>query len=404
MADDGDAPGRVTFPQSRNDFGNDTRVAYNQAEDKWTLNDYDGSAWEWHPAKGLDAQAGKGRWASIVDQNLADMQAQAYMTAPQSSEAVAGKDKKRKQESQKDAKSANKKQKTEERSQRQNTAIWVTGLPLDTNVSEVNDMFSRYGLIAKEIDSDQPRIKLYKDASTGALKGEALIVYFKAESVMLAVTMLDEAEFRPGDGGSKIRVAEANYDYKKVKGTDTSDVTQGKKEVSQQEKAQAERHKQKITQRTQEMNRKLADWSDDEEPQQLTETSSRWDKVVILKHMFTLKELEEDPAAYAEIKDDVFEECGKLGEVTRLVVYDKEEDGVISVKYGNAEAAKACVRLMNGRVFGGQKVQATIATGREKYKKSKNKDDDDDGDAEENRIGEFGDFLEQDSKLGEQIR
>ena len=36
---------------------------------------------------------------------------------------------------------------------------------------------------------------------------------------------------------------------------------------------------------------KLADW-DDDDPQSIQDTSSRWDKVVILKHMFTLEELE----------------------------------------------------------------------------------------------------------------
>jgi hypothetical protein len=35
----------------------------------------------------------------------------------------------------------------------------------------------------------------------------------------------------------------------------------------------------------------LADW-DDDDPSTLPETRSRWDKVVILKHMFTLQELE----------------------------------------------------------------------------------------------------------------
>ncbi len=36
---------------------------------------------------------------------------------------------------------------------------------------------------------------------------------------------------------------------------------------------------------------KLADW-DDDDPSTLDDNSSRWDKVVILKYMFTLKELE----------------------------------------------------------------------------------------------------------------
>ena len=36
---------------------------------------------------------------------------------------------------------------------------------------------------------------------------------------------------------------------------------------------------------------KLADW-DDDDPQAQIATSSRWDKVVVLKHMFTLQELD----------------------------------------------------------------------------------------------------------------
>ena len=32
-----------------------------------------------------------------------------------------------------------------------------------------------------------------------------------------------------------------------------------------------------------------------------------------------------------------------MGPVTNVVLFDKEADGVASVRYGNAEAAKACV-------------------------------------------------------------
>lgn len=38
-------------------------------------------------------------------------------------------------------------------------------------------------------------------------------------------------------------------------------------------------------------NRKLTDW-DDDDPQTMPDQSSKWDKVVILKHMFSLQELE----------------------------------------------------------------------------------------------------------------
>ena len=129
---------------------------------------------------------------------------------------------------------------------------------------------------------------------------------------------------------------------------------------------------------------KLADW-DDDDPSALAETSSRWDKVVILKHMFTLAELAEDPAAMLEIKEDIRDECSKTGDVTNVVLFDRERDGVASVRYGNAEAAEACVRVMHGRHFDGRTVEAYIADGSEKFKKSsakKAEEEEEEGEAE----------------------
>lgn len=41
-----------------------------------------------------------------------------------------------------------------------------------------------------------------------------------------------------------------------------------------------------------------------------------------------------------------------MGPVTNVVLFDKEVDGVASVRYGNAEAARACVdvRYVSGNV------------------------------------------------------
>lgn len=46
-----------------------------------------------------------------------------------------------------------------------------------------------------------------------------------------------------------------------------------------------------------------------------------------------------------EIKEDIREECAKLGEVTNVVLYDNEPDGVASVRFANAQAAEACVQV-----------------------------------------------------------
>jgi HIV Tat-specific factor 1 len=48
-------------------------------------------------------------------------------------------------------------------------------------------------------------------------------------------------------------------------------------------------------------------------------------RVVVLKHMFTLKELEKDPSLLLDLKEDVREECETLGEVTNVVLYDVKQ-------------------------------------------------------------------------------
>lgn len=95
---------------------------------------------------------------------------------------------------------------------------------------------------------------------------------------------------------------------------------------------------------------------------------NRNSRVVVLKHMFTLKELDEDPTLLLDLKEDVREECSKLGEVTNVVLYDvsscglliyltrftfqsqKEPDGVMTIKYRDPLSAQACV-LVRFRMY-----------------------------------------------------
>lgn len=218
------------------------------------------------------------------------------------------------------------------------------------------------------------------------------IVYFRPESVPIAINMLDETDFRLGQrvesGPMRVKAAEASYKHQKDKPLTGEEArTRG---------TNAHRDRQNIIKKTQEMNKyvfnlvtfgihadylliccgsRLADW-DDDDPQAITEVSNRWDKVVVLKHMFTLAELASDPAAIIDIKDDVRTEGGKFGEVTNVILYDKEETGVITVRFSNTISAKACVKAFDGRIFDGQRVEASIALGSERFKKSTKQDTD----------------------------
>lgn len=258
---------------------------------------------------------------------------------------------------------------------RQNTAVYVTGLPHDATVDEVYDLFSKKGgVIAEEIDSGKPRIKLYTDEA-GDFKGDALVVFFKPQSVDMAIMLLDETEFRYTESGlssGKIRVQAADSSYKKT----SYDQEPGAKAGNGGEKPRQknDRDRQKIIKRTQKLDAKLADWDDDDPQQEETRAS----KVVILTRMFTLQELEEDPAALLEIKEDIREECEKLGEVTNVVLYDLEPQGIVAVKFRRPESADACVDLMQGRAFAGRVVEARLSFGKERFGQSGKKDDESD--------------------------
>ena len=74
--------------------------------------------------------------------------------------------------------------------------------------------------------------------------------------------------------------------------------------------------------------RKLGEWDDEDgfgptiSEEEKARAANKASRVVVLKHMFTLKELDEDASLLLDLKDDVREECSMLGEVTNVVLYD----------------------------------------------------------------------------------
>ncbi|KAI3328943.1 hypothetical protein HD806DRAFT_481164 [Xylariaceae sp. AK1471] len=393
MADSTPPPG-LPFPTDPQQFANDERISFSRLDNKHIGVLDDGSEFEW------DAQLK--RWiSSTIDEELLAQQQSAYGGGGASDDSSTTSTQTNNSNKRKNGSSeqrSNKRQRAPP-PPRQNTAIYVTGLPLDVTVDEVHEVFSRKcGVIAEEIDSGRPRIKLYMD-DKGNLQGDALIVFFKPQSVEMAIMLLDDTDFRytaSGLSSGRMRVQAAESKYKKTNYDRESEDKTGKGGAGSGEQSTdatnnnggdvhnpitgagkprdmaREHDKQKIIKRTQKLAAKLADWDDDDDgpfSAQL-ETNAIKERVVILRHMFTLRELEEDPAAMLEIKEDIRDECAKLGTVTNVVLYDLEEDGIASVKFKTPEAAVACVDVMDGRAFDGRTVRATIASGKEKFRRS----------------------------------
>ncbi|CAJ2501757.1 Uu.00g046100.m01.CDS01 [Anthostomella pinea] len=382
------APG-LSFPTDPRDFHTDERISFSKLDNKHIGVLDDGTEFEW------DAQLK--RWIPTLDEELLAQQQSAYAGGATSDDSSSNNQtNKRKNGASSDRPS--KKQKAPPQP-RQNTAIYVTGLPLDVTVDEVAEAFSRKcGVIAEEIDSGRPRIKLYNDEQ-GSFKGDALVVFFKPQSVDMAIMLLDDTDFRytaSGLASGRMRVQAADSSYKKTtyekengdkaggggdernkpsNGENTAITGGGGAGAPKPDRARAQ-DKQKIIKRTQKLDAKLADWDDDDPYGGQLETAAKRDRMVILRHMFTLQELNEDPAAMLDIKDDIREECEKLGPVTNVVLYDLEEDGVASVKFKTPEAAEACIAMMDGRAFDGRTVRAAMAVGKQRFRRSDKSQDD----------------------------
>ena len=220
-----------------------------------------------------------------------------------------------------------------------NTAIYITGLPLNATVEEVSEVFSKAGLILLDA-AGQPKIKLYTDSKTGRRNGDGLIVYYKEESMTLAQSLFDEAPLRIGDHGNTMKVTKAQWDHKEANAEDDKEKDDGKPKKKGKSNAEA----QKMQRRAEKLQKEAADYdpSYDERESGLAAVGATSNqqggakaaggRVVVLAHVFTLEELEEDASLLLDLKEDVREECEALGTVTNVVLYDVSSD-ILSVSH-----------------------------------------------------------------------
>jgi HIV Tat-specific factor 1 len=133
-----------------------------------------------------------------------------------------------------------------ERGPKQTTAVFVSGLPLDASVEEIAAVFERYGVLA-EADDGKPRVRIYEDEQ-GRPKGEALVTYFKAESVELAVAVLDESCLRAAQGQQApvMHVSKAQWKAEKGKKKEKEEEKKPKEKRTEQEKKEAKRRFEKL--------------------------------------------------------------------------------------------------------------------------------------------------------------
>jgi HIV Tat-specific factor 1 len=237
-----------------------------------------------------------------------------------------------------------KQKREQQRIERVNTGVYISNLPIDIDSVALEDLVKKYGVISMDLLTNKPRIKMYTDDKV--FKGDALVIYYKPESVELCIQMMDGLILKPGT--EPIRVEKAQFHKAEKK---------EKKELSELERKTLKRRKKLMD----EMN----GWNDEINP--------KWIRTMVLKRVFTLEELQEEPECGQDIIEDIQEECAKHGLVESVILFDKESDGIVMVKFAEVKSCDECIEVMNGRFFGGRQLVAARYNG-EYYERSKEED------------------------------
>ncbi|KAL0205443.1 hypothetical protein P9112_000750 [Eukaryota sp. TZLM1-RC] len=236
------------------------------------------------------------------------------------------------------------------------TSIYVTGLPLDTDIDEVAQYFSKAGVIRKSEETHEPVIKLYRNED-GSLKGDAKIIYLRPESVSLATTLLDDSLFRPSL--PTISVSPASREPEGEKNT----MDEGTSKSMNISTISARERRRRFKKQYQ----KALGWEESSEPPPSTRT-------VVLRNMFTIQEMETEAGLTSELRADVHEECIKFGHVEKVSIFSNNPEGIVTVRFKERACAVDCVHVFNGRIYDGKVVIADLWDGKEKFK-IKDKDD-----------------------------
>lgn len=175
--------------EKKEDFGPEASAtdAFNFENDTHTYTDpNDGSVYFWDKEKNA--------WFPKVDEDFMAKYQMSYgftdtnIPPPKPSEPKPQPSPKQKTKEEKEQRKLEAKRKAQEPptwfevDEAHNTAIYVSGLPLDITIEELTQLFTKCGLIARD-EKGKDKIKLYRDGN-GEPKGDALCTYIKVRGCM----------------------------------------------------------------------------------------------------------------------------------------------------------------------------------------------------------------------------
>ncbi|XP_018006860.1 HIV Tat-specific factor 1 homolog [Hyalella azteca] len=227
-----------------------------------------------------------------------------------------------------------------------NTKVYVSQLPTDMTEQQFVDLMQKCGLVLKDPETGDYKVKLYKDEK-GNFKGDALCTYIKVESVLLALQIIDGSCLGPR-GAHRVKVERAKF---QMKGDYNAALKPKKK-------------KKKLIEKLQKKQEKLFAWT----PEPLRGQRGKHENVVVLRNAFAPSEFVDHAEKILSHTESLRAQCTSFGSVKKLELFDRHPEGVVKVTFSEVEAADLCIASMNKRLYNGRTLSVAVWNGVENFK------------------------------------
>ena len=265
--------------------------------------------------------------------------------------------------------------------------IYISGLPTrGVTVEDLRRYFSKAGLLDLDPETLQPKIKLYKDRSTGDLKGDASVCYARSESVELALQILDNSLW---DKDHPIKIERAKFEAKAGSG---NAATNG----STRQNGHDRKRKRPISEAQRKVVRLAILQAQDEGFGGRLTGGRKGLCIIIVKKI--MKGIPEE-----KLEDVLYESFQKYGSIEKITCISKTD--VVIVKFVEPVAASAALKSLNGSPNPRTKetIEAIYWDGVTDYTKVAG-DEQKEKEEEEKRHEEFGNWLESQDELPPELQ
>lgn len=231
-----------------------------------------------------------------------------------------------------------------------NTYIYITGLPCDITQQELQKYFLKCGSLKIDPQTGEDSIKIYCDADTGKPKGDARIGFSKIESVETAISMLNKTFIRPEN---LIEVTQAVFEQKG-------------EEFKGRKMQKTDRVTQLMIKSKQEAKLQVGFYEDNSSDENIgiEDLKDTGPKIIIIQNLFTHLEVQDqDDQFFADLEREVKHKIeAELAEVFHLVphqsqiikkleIFRQNPKGVAKIKLKTSRYAEKCISMMDQRWF-----------------------------------------------------